>query len=187
MAAMLDKEGRDVLFTDEDWLLHGARRINGGVILAKGSSWSQDLFRDTVEAHELGPRGLQRWRVGVQDHQCSSNEQICLNDVIGLEPLKKRSMLASGISFNRGGCTVRSCGEPVSDPSMVQLGMEDARLQILHFMGDHTLADKVLCDGHIDYTGEGANGFGCSMIGSLFALNASAAAEPPLSWTFQCC
>ena len=24
--------------------------------------------------------------------------------------------------------------------------------------GDHTLADKVLCDGHIDYTGEGANG-----------------------------
>eukprot|EP00439_Symbiodinium_sp_Y106_P059470 s1542_g8.t1 len=486
MAAMLDKEGRDVLFTDEDWLLHGARRINGGVILAKGSSWSQDLFRDTVEAHELGPRGLQRWRefgfeqctdrlgiiryatqvsplfsMSLDDKQEIDQQQLQeasaefaqfasymkqpgqdlpppgsnptvtplatpissgvgsqgdgseipeQADLLGMDaatdrpkratpttapgtapataapeiqkqgkgrsqtpgrtqwqqgrdwqtyrqwPSKKESdrnkddeiqrlkhllqamarlvlrledslaitqldsefviffqtgvtknpwsitdplfrvasnwkqqkeadpvslsqplrsilfhamvtalqgqleqvekdpavrqratelglledetypylqwdaerrqhqkasmqpysqadlranvnlmlqlsifpstvarfhalrrhtetltsevlpflltihlrsteaqqLYLSGISFNRGGCTVRSCGEPVSDPSMVQLGMEDARLQILHFMGDHTLADKVLCDGHIDYTGEGANG--CSAL-----------------------
>ncbi|CAE7365376.1 unnamed protein product [Symbiodinium natans] len=190
MAAMLDKEGRDVLFTDEDWLLHGASRINGGVILAKGSQWSQDLFRDTVDAHVLGPQGLKTWRVGIQDHQCSSNEQICLNDVIGLGPVKQRTLLASGVSYNRGGCTVRKCGEPISDSSMEQLGMEDARLRILHFMGDHALADNVLCDGPVDYTGEGPKGFGCSVLGSsLLALNASA--KPAINesepWTFLCC
>ena len=36
------------------------------------------------------------------------------------------------------------------------------------FRGDHTLADKVLCDGPVDYTGEGANGFGCSLLAAHF-------------------
>ena len=27
----------------------------------------QDLFRDTVDAHVVGPKGLKLWRIGIQD------------------------------------------------------------------------------------------------------------------------
>eukprot|EP00438_Fugacium_kawagutii_P005999 Skav236360 [mRNA] locus=scaffold3883:21077:30724:+ [translate_table: standard] len=54
----------DVFFTNEDWLENGSKRttwlfkINGGVILARNT-------------HRIS---------SCQNHQCSSNEQICLND-----------------------------------------------------------------------------------------------------------
>jgi len=188
MAAKLDKAGRDVMFTNEDWLRNGASRINGGVIFAKNTLFSKDLFRDTVDAHVQGPRGLKKWRIGIQDRQCSSNEQICLNDVMSIDHVRARCLVESGITHNRGGCTVRGCGEPVSDPLMTKLGMTDPRLEILHFMGDHTSADKVLCEATIDYTGEGASGYGCSTLGSLFAVNASDTRGLQLEeWTFLCC
>lgn len=82
MADQLTTHHRDVFLTNEDWLANGAKRINGGVIFAKNSQWSKDLFQDTTEAHVLGPRGLKSWRIGIQNHQCSSNEQICLNDAM---------------------------------------------------------------------------------------------------------
>ena len=40
----------------------------------------------------------------------------------------------SGIRYNRGGCTLRHCGEPLSDQNL-RLGLDDPRLEILHFMG----------------------------------------------------
>ena len=42
--------------------------------------------------------------------------------------------LRSGIRYNRGGCTLRHCGEPISDENL-KLGLDDPRLEILHFMG----------------------------------------------------
>eukprot|EP00913_Durusdinium_trenchii_P031341 g29347.t1 len=68
----------------------------------------------------------------------------------------------SGIIYNRGGCTVKRCGEPTTDPKMEALGMKDERLQVLHFMGGSKhLAPQVLCDGGKDYTGDGPKGYGC--------------------------
>ncbi|CAJ1425193.1 unnamed protein product [Effrenium voratum] len=185
MAAELRAQRRDVFLTNEDWLLHGEKRINGGVILAKNSQWSKDLFRDTFEAHQQGPKGLQAWRIGIQDHQCSSNEQICLNDALGARNMSARVLLASGISYNRGGCTLKHCGEPVSDESMQEKGLQDERLEVLHFMGDHTMADKVLCDGPKDLTGDGPKGYGCSVSGSLLdsPLSVGQLREP----AFLCC
>ncbi|CAJ1382081.1 unnamed protein product [Effrenium voratum] len=167
MAAELHAQHRDVFFTNEDWLLGGATRLNTGVFLARNTQWSKDLFSDTFEAHQRGPDTLKSWRIGVKDLQCTSNEQICLNDVLAAQNLSAHVILASGISYNRGGCTVEHCGEGVSDESMQEKGLQDERLEVLHFMGDHTLADKVLCDGPRDLTGEGPKGYGCSVAGSL--------------------
>jgi len=162
MAKQLAIQNRDVFFTNEDWLLNGAKRINGGVILARNSPFAKDLFKDTCDAHLMGPQGLSTWRIGIQNHQCSSNEQICLNDAMDASPeMRAQVLLASGIRYNRGGCTLRHCGEPLSDQNL-RLGLDDPRLEILHFMGDHTLADQILCDGSVDFTGEGLHGYGCS-------------------------
>eukprot|EP00439_Symbiodinium_sp_Y106_P076240 s30_g15.t1 len=99
----------------------------------------------------------------LEHQECSSNEQICLNDIMsgsGKEVVKGHMTLESGIIYNRGGCTVRSCGsEPISDRTMETLGMNDDRLQVLHFMGgSKRLAPEVLCDGGKDYTGDGKAG-----------------------------
>ena len=34
----------DVFLTNEDWLKNGENRINGGVIMARNSKWSEDMF-----------------------------------------------------------------------------------------------------------------------------------------------
>lgn len=46
------------------------------------------------------------------------------------------------------------------------------------------MADKVLCDGSIDFTGGGSSGYGCSQRGSLLAVNSSAVGEEAV---FLCC
>jgi len=33
----------DVFLTNEDWLKNGENRINGGVIMARNSKWSEDM------------------------------------------------------------------------------------------------------------------------------------------------
>jgi len=163
MAEKIEAVKGDVFLTNEDWLKNGENRINGGVILAKNTKWSQDLFEDTTEAHTHGPAGLKQWRIGAKNKQCSSNEQICLNDIMSsFSDAKQHIMLESGISYNRGGCTMKSCYEQISDPTMLVQGMSDPRLEVVHFMGDHSLADKVLCDGKEDYTKDGPAGYGCS-------------------------
>lgn len=166
IAQTMEARKLDVFLTSEDWLLYGENRINGGFIMTRNNEWTQNLFQDTFDAHVKGPRGLKKWRIGLRDQQCSSNEQICLNDIYagpGKELVKNRITLESGIIFNRGGCTVRGCGgEKITDQSMVTLGMKDDRLEVLHFMGGSKgLAPEVLCDGDKDYTGDGPNGYGC--------------------------
>lgn len=166
VAKQLAIQNRDIFFTNEDWLESGSKRINGGVIFARNRPFAKDLFKDTVDAHSVGPQGLASWRIGIKNHQCTSNEQICLNDAMDASSeMRAHVLLASGIRYNRGGCTLRHCGEPISDENL-KLGLDDPRLEILHFMGDHTLADQVLCDRPVDFTGEDANGYGCSVDGS---------------------
>lgn len=166
IAKQMEARNLDVFLTSEDWLKYGENRINGGFLMTRNSAWTRHLFQDTFRAHVKGPGGLRSWKIGLEHQECSSNEQICLNDIMsgsGKEVVKGHMTLESGIIYNRGGCTVRSCGsEPISDRTMETLGMNDDRLQVLHFMGgSKRLAPEVLCDGGKDYTGDGPKGYGC--------------------------
>merc|ERR1719215_689404 len=40
MADALEKKGKDVFMADEDWLVYGKGRINGGLVFAKNTEWS---------------------------------------------------------------------------------------------------------------------------------------------------
>ena len=65
----------------KDWLdENGARRINGGLMFAKNSIFTQNLFQDTFDAHWAGYKFLKNARIGTASLRCTSNEQICLND-----------------------------------------------------------------------------------------------------------
>lgn len=165
IAKQMETRNLDVFLTSEDWLLNGENRINGGLIMARNTLWTQNLFQDTFAAHIKGPAGLKRWRIGVRDMQCSSNEQICLNDLMQggyKEKIRQHMTLESGVIYNRGGCVIRHCGEPITDKKMEELRMKDERLQVLHFMGGSKgLAPEALCESGYDYTGDGPTGYGC--------------------------
>jgi len=165
MASSLAAQSKELFLTNEDWLEHGEKRINGGLIFAANSKWSRNLFQDTFDAHLKGPDHLSKWRVGVTDMGCSSNDQLCLNDLYfggSKGMIEPHTLLESGIKFNRGGCTIDKCGEQVSDSKMYELGLNDTRLLILHFMGgSKTLAEKFLCESEV-YTG-GSGEYGCKL------------------------
>eukprot|EP00440_Ansanella_granifera_P008422 gb/GFBE01009124.1/.p1 GENE.gb/GFBE01009124.1/~~gb/GFBE01009124.1/.p1 ORF type:complete len:363 (+),score=99.54 gb/GFBE01009124.1/:1-1089(+) len=164
MEKELNDRHLDVFLTNEDWLQHGEQRINGGVIMAKNTEFSQNLFQDTFASHVSGPVDS-KWRIGVKDLRCTSNEQICLNDILagkGKAIVKDRMGFGSGIWYNRGGCTMGHCGEAITDMTMESLRLKDPRLHIIHFMGGSKgVAAQALCDGEVDLTGEGPTGYGC--------------------------
>lgn len=81
IAGMLDRKQKDLFLTDEDWLKYDEGRINCGLVMARNSKFTQALFQDTFDAHVMGPTPLKNWRIGVKNVVCSSNEQICLNDL----------------------------------------------------------------------------------------------------------
>ena len=82
IAEILDKKGKELFLTNEDWLdENGARRINGGLMLAKNTIFTQNLFQDTFESHVKGYQTLKNARIGTGVLRCTSNEQICLNDL----------------------------------------------------------------------------------------------------------
>merc|ERR1711957_331750 len=81
IALVLEKKKKDLFLTDEDWLLNGQGRINGGLMLAKNTPFTRNLFQDTFHAHIMGPAHLKNWKIGIKELECSSNEQICLNDL----------------------------------------------------------------------------------------------------------
>jgi len=147
---LMEKNKKDLFLTDEDWLKYGEGRINGGLIVAKNTAFTRGLFQDTFDAHILGPTPLKSWRIGLEHVVCSSNEQICLNDLWkggrGAH-FAEFTMMAGGKKWNHGA----EVG-----------GFDDPGVEILHFMGGSKgTADKVLCDGSRDVTGEGPKGYGC--------------------------
>merc|ERR1719343_1037205 len=102
---ILEKRGKDLFLTDEDWLKYGEGRINGGLIVAKNTEFTRGLFQDTFDAHVLGPVPLASWRIGVRNAICSVDEQICLNDLWkgGRGPVfAERTLILSGSKWNRG-------------------------------------------------------------------------------------
>jgi len=171
MAAALDAEGKDILLTDEDWMINGKGRINGGVLFAKNTKFSQNFFRDTFEAHLRGevPYEKRTWRIskGLQSI-CVSNEQICLSDVWQngkLPEVAQHVILMSGRKYNRGACVLDDCGDAVPEhrQRMRELGLKDPDLEIIHFMGgSKSGAANFLCQSTgRDLTGQGLDGYGC--------------------------
>jgi len=154
IARTLDEKGRDLFLTDEDWLEDGAGRINGGLMFAKNTNFTRALFQDTFHAHVLGPSRLQKWKIGVPDLECSSNEQICLNDLwrgAGKHHFAPHAMMASGKKFNRGA--ERGGVDHINDDEV----------ELMHWMGGAKgSAGGAICGGYgRDLTGDGRSGYGC--------------------------
>mmetsp|Transcript_48752 Transcript_48752/g.110427 ORF Transcript_48752/g.110427 Transcript_48752/m.110427 type:complete len:651 (-) Transcript_48752:200-2152(-) len=154
ISAILDNEGKDVFLTDEDWLdANGKGRINGGLMFARNTNFTRNLFLDTFDAHVKGPALHKNWRIGVPVQQCTSNEQICLNDLWygqNNKYFRPYAMMASGKQYNRGA---ERGGEA---------HMNDPATEIMHWMGGSKgSAGRALCKGARDLTGEGPNGYGC--------------------------
>merc|ERR1719330_599124 len=81
IADIMNSKRKDVFLTDEDWLQYGEGRINGGLMFVKNTLFTRNLFLDTFDAHLKGSAMLKDWRIGIDKMECSSNEQICLNDL----------------------------------------------------------------------------------------------------------
>jgi len=153
IAAVMDAKGKHVFLTDEDWLEYGAGRINGGLIFVRTSQFTRDLFLDTFDAHLKGSARLQNWRIGIKDMECSSNEQVCLNDLwqgTGQAVFKPYAMMASGKRYNLGA-------ERGGEKKLGSPGVE-----VMHWMGGSKGgAGNALCRGGRNFTGEGESGYGC--------------------------
>jgi hypothetical protein len=168
MAAVLDAQGKDILLTDEDWMINGKGRINGGILFAKNTEFSRMFFHDTFDAHVRGdvPYENRTWRLKGQQSVCPSNEQVCLHDIWqdGKSPeVAQHVTLMSGRKYNRGACVLADCGDAV-DQRMTELGLKDPDLEIIHFMGgSKSNAAYFLCESTgKDLTGEGLEGYGCA-------------------------
>lgn len=154
ISAILETEHKDLFLTDEDWLdANGKGRINGGLMFAKNTNFTRNLFLDTFDAHVKGPALHRNWRIGVPVNQCTSNEQICLNDLWYGQNKKyflPHAMMASGKQYNRGA--ERGGEAHITDPTT----------EIMHWMGGSKgSAGRALCKGVRDLTMEGKTGYGC--------------------------
>jgi len=158
IARILEERGVDLFMTNEDWLENGQRRINGGFMMAKNTEFTRNLFQDTFDSHLRGPKKLKGWRIGVDEMECSSNEQICLNDLwegSGKRYFAHKAMMASGLIYNRG-----------AERGLDGLGIDhiaDPSVELMHWMGaSKDTAGRTLCRGRAgDLTGEGPEGYGC--------------------------
>eukprot|EP00439_Symbiodinium_sp_Y106_P080107 s332_g18.t2 len=67
-----DRKGKDLFLTNEDWLdQNGEARINGGLMLAKNTQFTQNLFQDTFDAHVAGYKLLKKARIGTPVIRCT--------------------------------------------------------------------------------------------------------------------
>lgn len=134
MAKELERTGRDILLTDEDWRKGGKGHINGGVLFAKATDYSRTFFRELMQAHTLGPtyRG--------PAPRCVSNEQLCLHGSLmpkqnhGYPGLGDKLLLSSGTRYNRGSSTFLGC-EVINQPCKKKSVTTTKDLELLHFMG----------------------------------------------------
>lgn len=154
IASILEEKSKELFLTDEDWLdENGKGRINGGLMFAKNTKFCQNLFQDTFDSHLAGYAHLKNARIGVKNLRCTSNEQICLNDLYYTtqkEYMKDFTIMASGMQYNRGA---ERGGEA---------HITDATTEIMHWMGGAKgTAGTALCKGVRDLTFGGPTGYGC--------------------------
>lgn len=146
LARELEHVGKELLLTNEDWLVEGADRINGGLLFAKNTPFTKALFADMLDAHYLGT--LERPRIGGGTMRCGSNEQICFNNLRARPEFQEKTLILSGRRYNRGACVLSHCGASggASDLEMKTRGMMDPDLHVMHFMGSSkAAAAQALC------------------------------------------
>jgi len=156
MAATLEMTEKDLLLADEDWLLHGEGRVNGGLLFARNTEWTRKLFRNLFDCHYNGfNKDL--------DFYCTSNEQIALNDLMIKPKFADHILVASGKKYNRGGCTVWGCGggEDIMSDESIPRGVADPALEVMHFMGSSKFAAPGALCSPKDLTEGGPDGYGC--------------------------
>lgn len=156
MASELAEAGKDLLVTNEDWLgdQSSKTRINGGLLFARNTKFTRDLFKDMLDAHWGGHEGNPRPRIGGGAVRgCAGNEQLCLGAMQNRKEFQAKSMLTSGMRYN--------CG--AKDQFIQRMREKDSDIEIMHFMGGSKgAAADILCKGPVDLTGEGKQGYGCS-------------------------
>lgn len=163
MAAILDKEKKDLFTASEDWLKYGENRLNGGVLLAKNTQWTRDLFQDLFECHRA-MRLYHTRTLGDSAIQCSSNEMVALNDWKDRDETKRKLYLASGRYWNRGGEVLYSQNPTFLDKQMYELGLKDPEMEIIHFMGGAKGgAAEAICKQGVSLTMEDPDGYGCGI------------------------
>jgi len=162
MAVELEKTGKELFTSSEDWLKYGEKRINGGVIMAKNTNFTRNLFDDLWECHRNYTLFKSRTLTGVIG--CGSNEMISLNEWMGRPGIPEKILLTSGKRWNRGGETLLQTNPVYADEDMFQKGMKDPELEIMHFMGGAKgAAVEAICNGTRNFTLEGPDGYGCSL------------------------
>jgi len=155
IAKILEDKTKALFLTDEDWLdANGKGRINGGLMYAKNTEFTRGLFLDTFAAHVAGQKNLKHGLTGVQDLRCTSNEQVCLNDLYyggNNKHILPHTIMATGKKYNRGA--ERGGEAHLTDPTT----------EIMHWMGGAKgSAGKALCSGFgRDLTFGGPQGYGC--------------------------
>jgi len=163
MAKALQQAGKDLFLADEDWLMSGKGRINGGLVFAKNTNFTRALFRDMLDAHHKG--AIATSGSGLGRVSCGGNEQQCLNSLKGKSVFASKTLVMSGKVWNRGGCVLLTCGRGggASDPSMKRLGLGDPSVEIMHFMGgSKPIAVSALCKGNAHYTKGWPDGYACA-------------------------
>lgn len=161
MAKVLEEKAADLFTASEDWMKHGEERINGGVLLAKNTKFTGDLFQDLWECHRA--KWVKSTRTLVDGPiQCSSNEMVGLNDWRSRRGMAQKIHLASGRYWNRGGEVLFALQNDHSDARMHEQGLKDPEMEIIHFVGGtKNPAGDVLCRSFVDLTGENASAYAC--------------------------
>lgn len=168
MASTLEAEGKDVLVTENDWLMGGSGSISTAVIFARKTPFARALFHDILGAHELGhgarDRGPDHWQLGLQNVSCLSSERECLQSLLGQKQFVDGVHLASGRRFSRGGCTLKVCSRPTAGKAFGTLGLMDPELDVIHFSfssGTRAEAGDTMCEHMRALTGHDPPGWGC--------------------------
>merc|ERR1712060_637901 len=128
MANLLEASGKEFFLANEDWIgdPSSKTRINGGLLFAKNTEFTRNLFEDMLDAHWSGPQNKERPRIGGSVMRgCSSNEQLCLDSIRNRPNFMSKSMMESRSRWN--------CGP--NDKTMQQFRKSDPKLEVMHFMG----------------------------------------------------
>lgn len=156
IAADLETAGKDIFFTNEDWIgdVSSKTRINGGFLFAKNTAFTRSLFEDLLDAHWYGPRNRQRPRIGGDVMLgCSSNEQLCISSIQRRPEFSSRIIMESGKIYN--------CG--TNGITMKQLLRGDPKLEVMHFMGGaKSSADSAFCGARKNLLDADGVEYGCT-------------------------
>jgi len=149
MARLLDESQpqKDLLLANEDWRNNGRTVSNTGMMFARSTSFTRQLFSDMARAFNEGSAYTG------PGPQCQTNEQDCLSSWKGGYPgLMKHVLAVNSTTFNFNPCAwfwcpdvfnitdrkgrCHSCRPRNLCPHHCGAGVSDPGIEVIHFMGD---------------------------------------------------